>query len=1167
MKLISTVTAFVLCILASTTWAADASRSASSAEPVRLLRHPAYSKGRVAFSYLGDIWIASETGADPRRLTDNVARDAYPRFSPDGEWIAFSSNREGNYDVFVVPASGGKPRRLTFNTADDIVANWTPDGRRILFLSSRNQGAFPSVTTLFEIAMDGGMETPVPTDWASSGCYSPDGSKLVFTRHPATWSRKHYRGSYAADLWVMDVAAKKFSRLGDTDFKGNCLWPMYGKNGEIYFVCDRLQDEKNIKYGGPEVMKSVNNIYKISDRGGAPIQITHHTSGNLFFPSISADGKTIVYEENFGLWKLDLASGKSTEIQVAINSDSKENEIELRTVSGDAESFSLSPSNKRAAISTHGEIFTVATDRGESQRVTETPWREQNPHWSPDGKWIAFVSDRTGREEIYLADEHGRNLKQLTDVDCDKSAFTWSPDSNSILWSGSDHKLRLVWIEKDKTDELTSSDTGPIGTPQFSPDGKWISFSKQDKLLRSHVYVKPLEGGEEHKVEGEDFLMSSGARWTPDGRKLILSGGVGAPSMSSLNRTVTQLYVVSLTHLEKNPDDKDVDTEEQATAGQTPTRRPRGNGPPVTGASSRSDSGDEEGDTPRRARTGTAAAENAAKPDVKIEWDGIERRIRQLTRMSGSIGNAAPSPDSKTIAFVGFGDTSGADTVGGGRPAIYTIADDGTKLTTVAQGAPPDPSDDTPRGRGTGGGGGFGELQWARDGRSLYYMQGGGIYSVSVSPASGGDSGATPGSAGAAGNGRRGGRGGTGAPSAPAGSGSESSSTPKRVTFTVRLEVDLAAERRQVFEEAWRVMKFRFYDPKMHGVDWAAARERYQPLLANVGDSDELHNVIMQMIGELNASHTGVTGGGRSGDSERAQTRHPGFDLEADSSGFYKVGHIYKKGPADHDYVKIKAGNFILALNGKELKTSDNYWMYFNLLPGRKFEFTVNSEPKTEGSWTVSLEPLSSTAQGDLEYERWVDSREDMVKQLSKGQIGYLHIRAMNAPSFQKFQHDLLENLDKKALIIDERFNGGGGIDQELLEILNQRVAYQSWRARDSVSVPRPFQAFFGPMAVLQNERSASNAEMFPEGFRALGLGKVIGVPTMGAVIGTGSFRLMDGSTIRTPGTGVFTSKGQSLENYGVQPDVWVDNGPEDFLGNHDRQIEKAVELLTSEMK
>jgi tricorn protease len=366
-------------------------------------------------------------------------------------------------------------------------------------------------------------------------------------------------------------------------------------------------------------------------------------------------------------------------------------------------------------------------------------------------------------------------------------------------------------------------------------------------------------------------------------------------------------------------------------------------------------------------------------------------------------------------------------------------------------------------------------------------------------------------------------------------------------------------------------MKNRFYDAKMHGADWTGAKDKYESLLPYIADTEELHNVIMEMIGDMNASHTGVSAGGqipgRLPQDERVQTRYPGFEMEPDASGFFKVSHIYRKGPADHDYVKLSVGDFILGVNDKEMKTSENYWKLFNILPGRKFEFLVNSKPTTDGAWMVSLDPLTATAQADLRYDRWVDERKAMVKALSGGQIGYLHIKAMDAPSLAKFQLELAENQDKKALIIDERFNGGGGIDQELLEILNQRIPYQSTRGRDSLDVKRPAQAFFGPLAVLQNERSASDAEMFPAGVRDLKLGKIIGVPTMGAVIGTGSFTLMDGSVLRTPGAGVYLANGQNMENYGVPPDILIDNTPADFLAGHDRQIEKAVETLKEQMK
>jgi tricorn protease len=586
-----------------------------------------------------------------------------------------------------------------------------------------------------------------------------------------------------------------------------------------------------------------------------------------------------------------------------------------------------------------------------------------------------------------------------------------------------------------------------------------------------------------------------------------------------------------LNPIEKDPSPAGINTEEQAMAAEN------------TGGG-------------RGGRGGGAAA--AAPVVVKITWDGLDRRIQQLTRMSGSVGYVVPSPDSRTYLFSAQGGADGAPGGGG----MYTINEDGTRLTrlnTTVEAA------GGRGGRGGGGGGGFNEPQWARDSRSIYFLQGGGIYSLAIGATAGADTAAA--SAVAGGRGGRGARGGTAA--APA-TETATGPAPRRIPVSVKMEIDIPAERKQVFEEAWRVMKNRFYDPKMHGVNWAAAKDKYESMLPHIADNEELHNVIMEMIGELNASHTGVSGGTRlpgEAAQERIQTRYPGFELMPDASGFYKVGYIFRKGPADHEYLKIAPGNFVLAVNGKDLKTSDNYWKLFNILPGRKFEFLVNSKPGAEGAWTVEVEPIAGSAMTDLLYARWVDDHKDMTARLTNNEIGYLHIRAMDAPSLAKFQRDLLENQDKKALIIDQRFNGGGGIDQELLAILNQRKAYQTTRGRDSLDVKRPGTTFFGPMVVLQNERSASDAEMFPDGFRALGLGKLVGMQTSGQVIGTGSFTLLDGSAIRTPGAGVFTAKGENMENYGVPPDIAVDNTPADFFSGHDRQIEKAIEQLRSEIK
>jgi tricorn protease len=533
-----------------------------------------------------------------------------------------------------------------------------------------------------------------------------------------------------------------------------------------------------------------------------------------------------------------------------------------------------------------------------------------------------------------------------------------------------------------------------------------------------------------------------------------------------------------------------------------------------------------------------------------------------------------PSPDGHTYLFSagGGGAAAGADAAAGAGPGMYTIADDGTRQTRLNT----TPTDAAGRGRGgRGGGGGAGgganEPTWARDGRSIYFLQGGGLFNLPIQGAGANTDTAAAGAGAAARGGRGGGGGGRGAAATTAAAADTGTGAgPRRIPVSVRMVIDIAAERRQVFEEAWRVMKNRYYDPQMHGANWTAAKDTYESILPYIADTEELHNLIMEMIGDINSSHTGISAGGvipgRTVEEERVTTRYPGFELEADASGLYKVSRIYRKGPADHDYSKLAVGDYVLAVNDKELKTSDNYWKLFNLLPGKKFEFRVNGKPVAEGAWTVTIDPLSATANSNLQYDNWVADRTAMVAKLTNNQIGYMHIKAMDAPSLAKFQEDLLENQDKQGIIIDERFNGGGGIDQELLELLGQRKAYQTTKNRDALTVTRPAKSFFGPMVVLQNERSASDAEMFPAGFRSLGLGKIVGVPTMGAVIGTGSFTLMDGSVLRTPGSGV-EAEGINMENYGVPPDITVDNTPADFLTHNDRQIEKAIEVIRSQMK
>ena len=1095
-------------------WAA----SLATAKEIRIPRHPDYHAGKIVFSYLSSIWVVNEDGSNPRRLTVNPARDTCPRFSPDGKWIAFSSNRYGNNDVFVIPAEGGEPRQLTFNSAADTVVGWSRDSKFVIFNSSRGR-VYPGVLSLYRVAADGGLEEPLDGDWGYWGSYSADGSKFVFNRHSPTWWRKHYRGSYAADLWVEDVKGKSFRKILDTDVpdeqKANNTWPQYG-NGEIFFVSDR---ETSAKAGSREAMKSANNLWKVPENGGKPTQLTHFHDGSLFYPSISSDGKVIVFEEDGGLWRMDTASGKSADVEIDISTDDKENNFEVLTINGEADSYSLSPSGQRAAISAHGEIFTIATERGDASRVTRSFSRETQPVWSPDGKTIAYVSDQGGRDSVWVASADGSNAKKLTDSDNEKIRIGWMPDSKALFFTSSDHGLYVVDTSGGAGRKITSNDASNIQGVDVSPDGKWFAYEKFDHDLRNHIYIASAQGGEEHRLNDDLLFSASLPRWTADGRKIVFLGGYAQGGSATLRENSSTLYSVSLVEEEKDPLSRDVDDEAAAEAAERARAERAGNarraGP---GAEGRGPEG------------------RGATVEVKIEFAGLGRRIHRVTRAADNVTTVVPSYDSRTYAFV----TQSEDE---GRPVfiLYTIGADGDGLRQITRSSLP------PEGGPGGGGGGFGgisELQFTRDSRTLYFLERDNIYSVGVPAPAEGTSGARGGAAGTA----------SAAPAA----------ARQRVNFQVHVEVDHRAERKEVFEQAWRIMRDRFYDKNMNGADWAKYREVYERLLEDVGDRDEMQNVIQQMIGELNASHTGVSGG--EANPNAIQTRYPGFELAADASGYYKIAYIYKDGPADHDYARVHVGDFILKVNGRELRSGENYWKDYNMAAGRKLEFQVNSKPGTDGAWSTRIDPVNAGAYGTLQYNKWVDERRAMTEKMSHGEIGYLHIRQMNAEALHKFERDLADNHFKKALVIDQRFNPGGGIDQELLEILEQHQ-YQYTRGRDSVYVTRPQRAFFGPVVVMQNERSFSDAEVFPDGFRSLGLGKTVGVNTNGSVIGTGAFRLMDGSTVRTPGTGLWNVNGQNLENYGVPADVYVDNTPADFLAGRDAQLEKAIQVLEEELK
>jgi tricorn protease len=791
----------------------------------RLVRYPHYHNGRVVFTYLGDIWAADDNGQNIQRLTVNRARDVYARFSPDGKWIAFSSDRNGNLDVFLMPAGGGTAKQLTTHSADDTVLGWSADSKSVLFSSNRGEDFMPQ---LYLVSVDGGMPWKAGADMGIQASYSPDGKRLAYNQKGQVYWRKYYRGAYQTDIMVMDVAAKKFTQV--TDFDGLDSWPMWGRDGFIYFVSDRDGN-------------GLTNIWRVSDGGGKADKVTAFKAGDVRWPAISADGRVIVFEHDFGIWKLDVNTKKATPITLNIDAETQDNMSDVQSFSSQADDYDLAPNSRRIVVSVHGEIFTAPVEEGDLKQVTDSGARDRAVSYSPDGKWISYVSDQSGREELFVVPVDGSSpAQQITDIDALKVSYNWSPDSKDMVFTASDDKLRKLTVATKQITVLDSSRYGGFGAPVWSPDGKWIAYSKSDASRTSDVFVIASSGEEKepHKITF-DANTDINPQFGPDGRKLFFERIASTGGTNSV-----QIYSVWLEHLDRDPDDAEEREAEPAA------NAPQGEGAEGTGA--------------RRPPA------NRPPHETKMDWAGMRHRTRQITRMPFPVSNYTIAPDSRTIVFV-TSEPAGTANIG----VIYSIQDDGRRLSRIAAGQPPTDDGEGPGGGGLGGG--FSTLNISRDGRTLFFRERDGVYSVPLGPGAGAGTGAAAG---------------TGAPAGPGGR--------RRINFNVRVRIDRSAEWAEMFDDGWRTMKYRFYDPQMHGMDWDAARAKYRPLVDYVGDRQELLNIVNEMIGELNASHTGAAPPPRGAGGGGVSTGNLGIELEPDTAaGRYRVTYVYEEGPADKD--------------------------------------------------------------------------------------------------------------------------------------------------------------------------------------------------------------------------------------------------------------------------
>jgi len=1011
---------------------------ATAQEPIRFARTPDLSPDgkQVAFSYLGDIWIVEAIGGVARPITMHEAHDVSPMFSPDGRWLAFSSNRHGQYDVFVSPSYGGRAKRLTFDHAHDMVAGWTPDGRGVTFSSTRGT-SFPQNPELYVIPVEGGQEKKLPFQDAKDISLSSTGNIAAFVRGPGSWSRKNYRGSSNDDLWLANLDGTNVRRL--TDFPGQDSSPMFSPDGKKLYYATELQ-------GGPGniVVQDLNGSPSAVP-AGSPRPLTTHRDDTVRKPRISANGEWIVYECGGDLWVVSTRDGNSRKVAIEVHADVKANTESTVTHTQGMSEYALSPDENTIAFVVHGEVFAMSTRGGKANRLTDTSAVEHGLAWSSDNKKLIFVSDRNGYEDLYMLESddpesaeftkaHRFKTKALTTTPEAESGASFTTDGSRIVFM----RASKLWTMKpDGTDVRVLVDQAQVIDYDLSPDGKWIVYARLDGSFASELYVLPLDGSKPAVNVTRYATFNGDVSW-----------GSNKIAFLSQRQGATAVHVMSL--------------QKPATTGGTST-------PSVPG---------------------------------EIDWDDLHLRTIRVGPASSSV---CISKNGKNVAFRS---SQGGDD-------LWSASTDGGAVNRLTTGSTR-PS----------------QIRWTKGG-SIYFIDGSGQLR-NTSPGSSFSLSGTP-------------------------------STASTIGFSAKMIVRQEEEFLEMFDQSWRLLSDSFYDSKHHGSDWKTIREKYRALVRHVAMKEDLYNLVTLMLGELNASHLGISGFLRSPDEITADLGLI-FDETYKGPGL-KIAEVLKRGPADKRGLAIKAGDIVLSLDRTEITDKTNLSRLLNARVNEMvlLEVTSNAaDPKARRK--VETQAIGRVEISKLMYERWLDKNAEAVAKQSGGRVGYIHIPSMDEAGLEQFVRSLYsDNFDKDGIVIDVRYNGGGFTHDQVLNYLGAKE-HTFFRQRDGSEglVMRNFdRKWTKPTTVLINNRSFSDAEIFPAAYRALGLGKIVGQSTGGLVIGTMETRLIDGSSFRLPRTGVFTIRGVNMEKEGVSPDVAAEAQPEDLAKGIDNQLKRAVEVLS----
>ena len=1044
----------------------------------RLLRFPAIHGNRIVFTYAGDLYTVSSKGGIARKLTSDAGYEMFARFSPDGKFLAFTGQYDGNTEVYLMPSEGGIPKRLTYTATLDrddvsdrmgpnnIVMGWK-NGSQIIYRSRKDQwNDFKG--DLLLVSTEGGLSEPLPLPRGGFCSYSPDGKKLAYNRifrEFRTWKR--YRGGQADDIWIYDFESKQTVNI--TNNPAQDVFPMWAGN-KIYFISDR---DENKRF----------NLYAY-DLGNKQTQkLTGFVDFDIKFPSLGDDA--IVFENGGYIYRFDLKSQKAEKVPIVVADDQATGRGGWIDVSKNITNYEISPDGSRALFGARGDIFTVPAKYGNARNLTNTSGiQERASKWSPDGKWIAYISDASGEDEIYIMPQDGSEpAKQLTHgADTYKFDILWSPDSKKLLWS--DKKLRLQYVDVDSGEvtPVAQAKAWEIREFDWSPDSQWIAYAQQEENKMQTIYLYSAAKKETYAVT-DGWFDSGGPAFSSDGKYLFLVSDrtfnptYGQTEFNYSYRDMAKIYLITLakeTRSPFEPKSDEVKIKDSEKESKENEKKPDAQPKPVV---------------------------------VKVDADGIQERIAEFP-VAGANYRHLVSVGNRLYYLRRKGEEKN-------KLCMFDL--EKLKETELAD---------------------VNGYEISADTKKILVSQNDSFFIADLPAA-------------------------------------RPEFSDKLNLSDLKVDVDKAAEWKQIFDASWRQMRDFFYDPNMHGVDWAKVRQKYEPLVAFVRHRADLTYIIGEMIGELSAGHTYV-GGGDMPHKDRIQTGLLGAVLEKDSaSGYFRIRKILKgqnwdketRSPLTDIGVDAREGDFILEVNGKPTnQMRDIYESLVNTV-GKQVQLKLNAKPEEAGSRVTVVVPIAD--ERPLYYYDWVQGNLEKVEKATQGRVGYIHVPDMQVNGLNEFVRYYYPQLRKEALIVDVRGNGGGNVSPMLIERLRREAAMIEI-ARNTEPSFDPGGMIPGPKVCLMDEFSASDGDIFPYRFRQYKLGKLIGKRSWGGVVGIrGTLPIVDGGYLNKPEFSRYDLAGKEwiMEGHGVDPDIVVDNDPAKEYAGIDEQLNKAIEVILEEMK